>query len=162
MQLINPGQDPWHHKCGEDGPQPHPPATSHALLTLEQWHAVRGPWPAGLAVGVELSNQVDVETLAGDLQRLQLVVLNFPKWTDGRAYTQARLLRSRQRFGGEVRAAGDVVVDMLPLLARCGFSSAMLRADQRRDTALRSLGFIDAHYQGDLLQTQPLFRRAVA
>ena len=83
---------------------------------------MRDTWPAGLAVGVSLANTVDIETLAGDLPRFGLVVLHFPKWVDGRAYTQARLLRARYRFRGEVRATGDVLVDMVPLLARTGFS----------------------------------------
>ncbi len=162
MKFIDTHHDHWQTAGGEDGPQPHPPARDHSLLTLEQWHAVRDTWPAGLAAGVTLANTVDIETLAADLPLLALVVLHFPKWVDGRAYTQARLLRARFRFGGEVRATGDVLVDMLPLLARTGFDAAQLRPDQKIDDAQRALGFFAGHYQGDVLQPLPAFSRDVA
>jgi uncharacterized protein (DUF934 family) len=159
MQFTTTHDDRWHTAGGEDGPQPHPPARDHSLLTLEQWHAVRDTWPAGVITGVTVANTVDIETLAADLPRLALVVLCFPKWVDGRAYTQARLLRSRFRFAGEVRATGDVLVDMVPLLARTGFSTAQLRPDQRVEAAERALGFFAGHYQGDVLQPLPAFQR---
>lgn len=162
MQFINTAQDPWHAAGGEDGPQPHPPVRSHSLLTLEQWHAVRDTWPADVPAGVAISNTVDVETLAADLPRLGLIVLHFPKWVDGRAYTQARLLRARYRFSGQVRATGDVLVDMVPLMARTGFSAAQLRSDQNREAAERALGFFAGHYQGDVPQPRPAFARDVA
>ncbi len=160
MQFItSPAQDPWHAAGGEDGPQPHPPVRAHSLLTLEQWHAVRETWPATVPAGITLANTVDIESLAADLPRFGLVVLHFPKWVDGRAYTQARLLRARYRFRGEVRATGDVLVDMVPLLARTGFDTAQLRPDQKLDAAQRALGFFPGHYQGDVLQPKPAFAR---
>lgn len=132
------------------------------LLTLGQWQSQRATWPAGQPVAVELPNDADVALLGADLTRLTAVVLQFPKWTDGRAYSQARLLRTRHGFTGDVRAAGDVVVDMAPLLQRSGFSSAQLRAGQHLETARRALRFFDAHYQGDALQPQPRFAREAA
>jgi uncharacterized protein (DUF934 family) len=77
-------------------------------------------------------------------------VLQFPKWTDGRAYSQAVLLRGRVRYSGEIRASGDVVADMVPLLARCGFDAVQLRADQRLETAQRVLGLLPTPYQATL------------
>ena len=159
MKFIRYPQDPWHTAGGEDGPQPHPPISAHSLLTMEQWHAVRETWPATVAVGVLLPNDTDIETLAADLPRLALVVLQFPKWVDGRAYSQARLLRARYRFAGEVRATGDVLVDMLPLLARTGFDAVQLRRDQKVHVAERALGFFAGHYQGDVAQPLPAFLR---
>lgn len=162
MQFVQAPQDPWHRAGGEDGPQPHPLPVAHSLLTLEQWHAVRDTWPAGLPTGVILENTVDVESLAGDLPRLSLVALQFPKWIDGRAYSQAHVLRARLRYAGEVRAIGDVLVDMLPLLHRTGFSAVHLRADQKEASALRALAIVTDHYQGDVVQTRPLFSRIAA
>lgn len=159
MRFIETRSDPWHTAGGEDGPQPNPPARKHTLLTLEQWHAVRETWPIGLAKGVLLPNTVDVEMLAPDLHRLALVVLQFPRWVDGRAYTQARLLRARFGFAGEIRAAGDVLADMVPLLARTGFSSVLLRRDQKIEVAERALDQFAGHYQGDVLQPRPAFGR---
>ena len=159
MKFIDTHTDPWRAAGGEDGPQPHPPVRAHSLLTLEQWHAVRETWPADVPAGLVVPNTVDVETLAADLPRLGLLALQFPKWVDGRAYTQARLLRARYRFGGELRATGEVLVDMVPLLARTGFDAAQLRPDQKLDAAQRALGFFPGHYQGDVHQPRPAFAR---
>jgi len=157
MKFIDTHHDQWHRCAGEDGPVSHPAAADHLLLSLEQWHAVRDTWPAELNVGVQLPNDFDVEDLAADLPRLALVALNFPKWVDGRAYTQARLLRVRLRFAGEIRAVGEVLVDMVPLLARTGFDAAQLRPDQHIDAAERALSFFPRHYQGDVNEPKPAF-----
>lgn len=159
MKFIDTPHDPWHTVGGEDGPSPHPVARDHQLLTLAQWHAVRETWPAGLLTGVIVPNTVDIETLEADLPRLSLVVLQFPKWVDGRAYTQARLLRRRYRFAGEIRATGDVLVDMVLLLQRTGFDAAVLRRDQSLEAADRALMFFPGHYQGDVREHRPLFAR---
>ncbi len=167
MQFIDTHHDQWHTVGGEDGPMSHPPVKSYSLLTLGQWHAVREQWPAKGSdaykpVGVILANDTDIEVLEADAAKLSLVVLQFPKWTDGRAYSQAHILRTRYRFGGEIRATGDVLVDMMPLLKRCGFNAVVLRGDQDRATAERQLGFFAArgHYQGDVNVGQPVFNRA--
>ncbi len=162
MKFIDTHHQQWHRVVGEDGPMPHPDPAPHLLLTIEQWHAVRDHWPAGLVTGVELPNDFAVEDLAADLPRLSLIALHFPKWVDGRAYSQARLLRSRYRFAGEVRATGEVLVDMLPLLARTGFDAVQLGADQSREAAERALRFFPAHYQGDVDALQPVFARGAA
>ncbi|MBP8190241.1 MAG: DUF934 domain-containing protein [Aquabacterium sp.] len=167
MKFIDPHHDQWHTVGGEDGPMSHPPIKSYSLLTLAQWHAVREQWPAqGTAdykpVGVILSNDTDIEALEADAPKLALVVLQFPKWVDGRAYSQARILRSRYRFQGEIRATGDVLVDMMQLLSRTGFDAVTLRADQDRAAAERALGFFAARgfYQGAVEATKPVFGRA--
>jgi uncharacterized protein (DUF934 family) len=147
MLFIDTHNDPWHRVCGADGPKPDPEVQPDRLLSLEQWHAVREHWPDRLNTGVVLPNTADVLALRADLRKLSLVVLDFPKWTDGRAYSQARLLRSRLAFTGQVRASGDVLVDMLPLLQRTGFDAVQLRADQDVADARRALGFSIGHYQ---------------
>jgi uncharacterized protein (DUF934 family) len=72
---------------------------------------------------VSLANTDDVLALGPDIDRLELIVLHFPKFTDGRAYSQARLLRGRLGYRGELRATGNVLRDQLPFLLRCGFDS---------------------------------------
>ncbi|MBL8326346.1 MAG: DUF934 domain-containing protein [Rubrivivax sp.] len=99
-----------------------------------------------------LDNTDDVLAHGEELRHHAVVALHFPRWTDGRAYSQAVLLRGRLRYRGQLLAHGDVVADMAPLLRRCGFDGAQLRADQRRETALRALGQIDAHYQDTLAE----------
>jgi uncharacterized protein (DUF934 family) len=75
------------------------------------------------ALGVELDNTVDVQAIASLLADCALVALNFPVFSDGRAYSQARLLRERLNFQGEIRACGDVQFDQLFYMARCGFDA---------------------------------------
>jgi len=70
-----------------------------------------------------LPNTEDVLELGDRLDGVQLIILDFPKFTDGRAYSQARLLRERLGYSGELRASGAVFVDQLPFLLRCGFDS---------------------------------------
>jgi len=166
MRFIDTRNDRWHRVEGEDGPLPHPDPQPDRLLTLEQWHAVREGWPRGLCTGVLLPNTLDVDTLDDDLRgpnaRLSLLALQFPKWTDGRAYSQARVARVRHGFVGELRAIGDVLVDMLPLLQRTGFDAVQLRRDQSVEAAVRALGFFPGHYQGDVQQPRPAFARDLA
>jgi uncharacterized protein (DUF934 family) len=158
MKFIDRSTDAWQLVPDVDAIAPAP----HRLLTLAQWEAARDTWPVDIQVGVLLANTVDVEGLCADLPRIALVALEFPKWVDGRAYSQAHVLRARLRFAGEIRATGDVVVDMMPLLARTGVDAVVLRDGERRSSAERALTFFPAHYQGDVLQPQPLFARKVA
>jgi uncharacterized protein (DUF934 family) len=159
MRFIDPHKDQWHALGGEDGPAACINPVPHLLLSVEQWHAFRAQWPAGMPVGVALANDAEVKDIAADLPRLGLVVLNFPKWVDGRAYSQAHTLRSRHRFTGEIRATGEVLVDMVLLLKRTGFDAAVLRADQSVEAADRALGFFPGHYQGDAADPLPLFAK---
>ncbi len=159
MKFIDAHKDVWHTLGGEDGPAACIDPAPYLLLGIEQWHAFRAQWPAGMPVGVSLANDADVKEVAADLPRLSLVVLNFPKWVDGRAYSQAHMLRSRYRYAGEIRATGEVLVDMVLLLKRTGFDAAALRADQSLDDAHRALTFFPGHYQGDTADPLPLFAK---
>jgi uncharacterized protein (DUF934 family) len=102
------------------------------------------PLPAGALL---FDNHADVLARAEEVAKASTVVLQFPKWTDGRAYSQAVLLRGRLRYGGEILAVGEVLADMLPLLRRCGFDGVQMRADQTLETAQRALGYFSTHYQ---------------
>jgi uncharacterized protein (DUF934 family) len=81
------------------------------------------------APALTLANTDDVLLLGDRLRGVRLVVLNFPKFTDGRAYSQARLLRERLGYQGGLRATGAVFLDQLPFLLRCGFDS--FESDQK-------------------------------
>ena len=157
MHIIDPALDAYTFAT-----EPFEPTTRATLLPWAQWPALRDVWPREARVGVLLPNTVDVELLRAELPRWALIALQFPKWTDGRAYSQARLLRARLGYGGEVRAVGEVLVDMLPLIARSGFDAVHLRADQNPEAARRALGFFSGHYQGDLHEPRPLFARQAA
>jgi uncharacterized protein (DUF934 family) len=109
---------------------------------------------------LELANDVDPRTLALDgVERIDLV---FPKFTDGRAFTQAFLLHRRLGFKGEIRATGDVLVDQLAQMQRSGFTSAVLREGQDVAVAQRQLDRYAAFYQGDAVTVKPHFSREAA
>ena len=103
-----------------------------------------------------LANDVDVQTL--DLEGLERIDLNFPKFTDGRAFSQAFVLR-RRGFGGDIRAHGDVLIDQLLQMQRSGFSSAVLRDDQDAAHGEKLLTHYKAFYQGDADTADPKFAR---
>jgi uncharacterized protein (DUF934 family) len=92
-------------------------------------------------------NNEDVLLHAKEVAKAAVIALDFPSWTDGRAYSQAVLLRLRLKFAGELIATGEVLADMLPLLRRCGFTAVQMRGDQKLETAQRALGYFDGHYQ---------------
>jgi len=107
---------------------------------------------------VELANDVDPRTLSLDgVDRIDLV---FPKFTDGRAFSQAFLLHRRLGFKGEIRATGDVLVDQLAQMQRTGFSSAVLRDDQDLTLGEQLLRHYPSFYQGDAVHTAPHFAKA--
>lgn len=74
-------------------------------------------------VGVEYPNTYDAQELAPHIGLLDLVLLDFPAFTDGRAYSQARVIRTDLGFTGELRATGDVLPDQAQFMARVGFDS---------------------------------------
>ncbi len=104
---------------------------------------------------LELANDADPRELA--LAGVDRIDLHFPRFTDGRAHSQAFLLRRRLGYSGEIRATGDVLADQLPLLARNGFTHAVLRADQDLAVAQRQLARFVQHYQGDAVLPRPRF-----
>ena len=77
----------------------------------------------GRAVGVRVKCDEEVEALAYDLPRIAVVELEFPKFRDGRAYSNARILRERLSYKGEVRAVGDVLREQAHFMVRCGFDA---------------------------------------
>jgi uncharacterized protein (DUF934 family) len=80
-------------------------------------------------VGVLWPNNRRVVELAPHLDRLALVALVFPTFRDGRAYSQARQLRERYGFRGELRATGDILQDEFGFLLRAGFDSLEVKKD---------------------------------
>jgi uncharacterized protein (DUF934 family) len=150
-------QDTWVRFSGDAAQIPH---GADVLLPLDEWRERSAVWEArGGRIGVLLSPTDDPFALAADFDRLSLIALEFPRFTDGRAYSSARILRERLGWTGELRAVGDVLRDQLFLMARCGFSSFALRADQNPLAALASFKAFSVRYQACVEEPAPLFRR---
>ena len=113
---------------------------------------------------LQIANDAELADIAasGALQGVERVELHFPKFTDGRAFSQAVLLRRRYRFAGDLRATGDVLIDQLLQMQRSGFSSAVLAPGIQADAAERQLARYQGFYQGDMLEPRPLFAREAA
>ncbi len=108
------------------------PDTGAVIVSLTRWQADASVLAArSPPVAVKLANTVDVLTLAADVLARPMLVLDFPAFGDGRAYSQARRLRDRDLYKGVIRATGAAVVaDQLAMMTRCGINEFALRDDQ--------------------------------
>jgi uncharacterized protein (DUF934 family) len=102
-----------------------------------------------------IANDADPRSVT--LDGVQRIDLHFPKFTDGRAFSQAFLLRRRLGFKGEIRATGDVLIDQLVQMQRSGFDCAVLRADQNPAFAEAQFKRYNQFYQGDAVHVEPAF-----
>jgi uncharacterized protein (DUF934 family) len=99
-------------------------------------------------LGIVLESGEDLEGLEHDLPRFSLIVLRIPRYTDGRNYSNAALLRERHGFRGEIRAVGDVLRDQIPLMIRCGVDSFdVTNEPTRRALAEGRVHGVGVHYQ---------------
>ncbi len=122
------------------------------IITAPEHQIVESP--AVLSV----TNDIDPRTL--DLQGVTRIDLTFPKFTDGRAYSQAFLLRRRLGFKGELRATGDVLIDQLVQMQRTGFDVAVMREGVDASAAQRQFERFAGFYQGSAVDTQPQFSKS--
>jgi uncharacterized protein (DUF934 family) len=106
---------------------------------------------------LQISNDTEVHSAAPDLSKVDIIELHFPKFTDGRAYSQAVQLRRRHAYQGDIRATGEVLIDQLAQMQRTGFSSAVLRDDQDIEHGRKLLAQFNGFYQGDAVQPKPAF-----
>jgi uncharacterized protein (DUF934 family) len=104
----------------------------------------------------------DANALDANLDGITQVDLYFPAFTDGRAFSQAYLLRRRRGFAGDIRATGDVLIDQLVQMQRTGFSSAVLREGVDAADAQRQFERFGGYYQADAVTHQPHFNAAQA
>ncbi|EZQ17101.1 DUF934 domain-containing protein [Pseudomonas sp. G11-1] len=125
-------------------------------MWLEHAHALKA---RDGRLGVWLDADEEAESIADGLEHFAVIALNFPVFSDGRNYSNARLLRDRYGYQGELRAIGDVLRDQLFFMHRCGFDAYALREDHDPHAALASLNDFSEVYQAATDQPLPLFRR---
>lgn len=159
-QVIN-AQGPvetLYEPVGDDQPVPESGAVT---LGLERWIELK-PSLASRAdpVGLRLPNDFDLTQVDASQRSLilasPLILLDFPKFADGRAYSQARSLRQAFGYLGEIRAQGEAVVaDQLGAMKRCGIDSFVLRDDQESDLARQALNKASPVYQPAVVDPGP-------
>jgi uncharacterized protein (DUF934 family) len=126
--------DEWRY-VGEDADeQAAPVPAAPIIVTPAQWQLQPDSWLArGSRLGLVLAPPDQVELIAADLQHFDLIAAQFSGPAEGRGYTQARQLRERWNFRGELRASGYVRRDQLFFMARCGFNSFELAESDLED-----------------------------
>jgi uncharacterized protein (DUF934 family) len=119
--------------------------------------------PTGAPKTLQVANDADLGALAvqGAFEDVDCIELQFPKFTDGRAFSQAVLLRRRYGFAGDIRATGDVLIDQLVQMARSGFTSAVLAEGVDSAAAERQFARYVGFYQGDALEPRPRFAQFI-
>ena len=123
MPLLKGGEitkDPWVFLADDDDI----PGSGAIVVSLRRWRENRERLILrGGLLGVRLTSEQTPGELGEDLEFLDLVALEFPTFADGRSYSNARRLRERYLFEGEVRAVGDVLRDQYLAMQRCGFDA---------------------------------------
>ena len=142
------GTDGWIEYTGDANAIP---AGAKVLLPVTEFREFSGTWQkhvgANGTLGVKLSPADDPALIANDLEKLALIAIEFPAFTDGRGYSTATLLRERYRYIGELRAVGDVQRDQIFLMSRAGFTTFALRNDQSIEKALAAFNDFSSYYQ---------------
>jgi uncharacterized protein (DUF934 family) len=147
MPLIKDGRvvdDPWRF-VADDEPLP---AEGLVAVGLERWQREQNVLLARHApLGLRLRPGQHPDAIAADVQRFELIALEFPKFTDGRAYSYARRLREQHGFAGELRAVGQVLRDQLLFMQRCGFDAFEVVKGDAVEAWLKALGEFSVFYQ---------------
>ncbi|MCG8673291.1 MAG: DUF934 domain-containing protein [Pseudomonadales bacterium] len=139
------------------------PENGDVLVALETWQANKDALVAHQGkTGLLLNGDAELEDFSADLDKFDLIAVNFPKFADGRGYSLARLLRERVNYTGELRAVGDVLRDQLFYLHRCGFNAFVIREDRDVEDALNAFKDFTVTYQADVHEERPIYHRRPA
>ncbi|MEM7210012.1 MAG: DUF934 domain-containing protein [Pseudomonadota bacterium] len=124
------------------------------IVPVQRWTDERDIWKESEKVlGVLLEPSFDVSLLRPDLNKLSLIAIPFSVFSDGRGFSQARLLRERYGYSGLLRATGDVLRDQLSFLARCGFDQFSVYSEHDIEAVISALAPFTVGYQPDLRQS---------
>jgi uncharacterized protein (DUF934 family) len=124
------------------------PTDAPVIVSASRWQAERDTLGGRNApLGVKLEAGEAPELIADDLDRFQLVAVNFPAFKDGRGFSYASLLRDRYGFEGEVRAVGEVLRDQWSLMLRCGFDAFDVAEGTKIEAFNEAIGELSHVYQ---------------
>ena len=128
-------------------------------ITLESWRD--GVRPEAGSFALVLPNDADVSEVGAATSAFGVIILQFPDFKDGRAFSQARLLRDRYGFAGEIRARGDVLCDQALFMARSGFDALEIGGGTV-DGFIDALKAFSAFYQAGADGSESAWRRRTA
>ena len=136
------------------------PTSGRVILSFKRWQETRDALKTGdVVVGLRIPNTADVIALWDQLKDRPLIAVDFPSFGDGRAFSQARVLRERLGFKGEIRAVGDVLRDQLFYMHRVGIDAMVPRADQDLAACLAAFKDFTIPYQGSVDAPVSVFQR---
>ncbi|UTH72531.1 DUF934 domain-containing protein [Chromobacterium sp. IIBBL 290-4] len=145
----------------EQGALPDAPVEARLIVPMAAWLADASGWQSRAGqVGVWLAPDDDPAALSPYLAVLPVIAIDFPAFTDGRGYSQGRLLRERYGFSGELRAIGDVWSDVIRPLWLVGFDAFAIK-DGKTWVGEDCYNTFSENYQVTYRQPVPLFRRRV-
>lgn len=157
MQVIKDKQivtDDWQRVLDEEAIP-----TGEVIISYRRWkqggdeiEQHQGP----LAICIDGDDAI--EEVAEIAQQFELIALDFPTFADGRNYSNARILRDRYAYKGDLRAVGDVMRDQLYYMQRCGISSFQVRADKNIEDALKAFDDFSLSYQTAADGAEPVYR----
>jgi uncharacterized protein (DUF934 family) len=147
----------FHHDTWAKAVDGEPLPEIRAILSKKRWLAERDTLAGrNIPVGLRLEPGEAVDDVAGDLAHFSVIALNFPKFSDGRAFSTATLLREKYGFAGELRAIGNILSDQIPLMRRVGFDSfEVTHAPTRRALLEGRLAEVRLHYQPSAVTEPP-------
>lgn len=128
-------------------------------ISLNEWRG--GARPEGGRFALTLPSDADVSEVAATLAAFAAVIVEFPTFRDGRAYSQARLLRERYDYRGEIRARGEVLQDQVFFMARAGIDAFEVKGGRLEDFSA-ALGAFSHVYQPAADGAIPVWRRRLA
>ncbi len=135
------------------------PATEGILISLPGLVKLQQMQKTDLP-GLLLETDEDVGVICSLISKLPVIAIRFQTFTDGRGFSQARLLRERYGYTGKLQALGDFLPDQMHYLTRCGFDNFILPDGTDLETAENCLKAFSEAYQTSCDQPQPLFRRS--
>jgi len=154
MQIIKDKviiEDDWIHYTGEgDLPE------GNLIVSLETW---QNGGLSGRKIGLRLEPGDSLKAIKDDLDRFDLIAINFPTFNDGRGYSLAKILRDRLGYKQEIRAIGDIMRDQLFYMQRCGFNAYEIKAGGNITDALKAFEDFSVKYQVSSDEASPLYRR---
>ncbi len=152
MQIIKDQQiveNEWFH-ADEMAEQP----AGKVTIPFSRWQEQRADLIDHTHLGIRLTTSDSVTDIIADLKYFELIAIVFEKFNDGRGYTQARLLRERFGFKGEIRAVGNILRDQLYYLMRCGFNAFEFGNDENLENALQAFTAYSISAQPDVFKNQ--------
>lgn len=145
--------DDWQRFTPEADANALPPEGTKWLVPVATWLAHDATLRTRAEpVGVLVAPADDVMALEGRLDGLSVVAVDFPAFADGRGFSSGRLLRTRLGWTGELRAVGDVLIDTVFYLSRCGFDSFAVKPGHDPELARQQLRAFSVNYQPNYIQ----------